>query len=332
MMKSRNTWIFYVFIGVLLLGMLFVTLRFFNGSGRSTVGITYAKAYKINAEKSALIKEVHVVSGQAVKVGELLVELSSYELEMDIDRLQNRIIALKTEQDEKTKLFDSEIAYTKSQDEIDDEKLDAEIAKIQSELRLNSQLAKDFANSTDGSDHSQDPVQLKLKSLNDQKRMHQQSINIKVADIVQKGRTDQTLLNNQIKLLERELEMNVEEKKKLNKYATFNGVIESVFVKNGEEVEAFSPLLSANPSHPTTVVGYFVGRKEREIPMGASVTIMSYDHHQITTSGKVIGFGSVVELPEILQKSTAVKAFGREVFIEINADNNFATGEKVLIK
>jgi multidrug resistance efflux pump len=323
---------FYIFIGALFFGMLFVTMRFFHGSGRSTVGITEAKGYKINAEKSALIKQVHVVAGQEVKVGDLLVELSSYGLEMDIDQLQNKILSLKTEQDEKSKLFDSEIAYTRAQYDIDIEKLEAEIAKIESELKLNDQLAKDFASSSQSSDHSKDPVQLKLKSLNEQKRMHHQAINIKIADINQKGRTDQTLLNNQVKLLERQLAMFVEEKKKLNKYATFNGVIESVFVKNGEEVEAFSSLLSANPSHPTTVVGYFTGRNEREIPMGTSVTVMSYDHHEQFITGKVIGFGSVVELPQILQKSTAVKAFGREVFIEIGADNAFATGEKVLIK
>jgi HlyD family secretion protein len=46
----------------------------------------------------------------------------------------------------------------------------------------------------------------------------------------------------------------------------------------------------------------------------------------------VIGYGSVAELPEILQKSTAVKAFGREIFIEIGLENNFANGEKVLIR
>jgi HlyD family secretion protein len=162
--------------------------------------------------------------------------------------------------------------------------------------------------------------------------MHHQALKIKIADIQQENNTDQILLNNQIKLLEKELDVLLNEKKKLSKYATFNGVIESVYVKADEEVNAFTPLLSANPAHPTTVVGYFTGRKEREMSMGSPVTVMSYNHHSVTIQGKVIGFGSVVELPEILQKSTAVKAFGREVFIEITPDNEFATGEKVLIK
>jgi HlyD family secretion protein len=46
----------------------------------------------------------------------------------------------------------------------------------------------------------------------------------------------------------------------------------------------------------------------------------------------VIGYGSVVQLPLILQKSTAVTGFGREFFVEMDGQNEFATGERVLIR
>jgi HlyD family secretion protein len=46
----------------------------------------------------------------------------------------------------------------------------------------------------------------------------------------------------------------------------------------------------------------------------------------------VIGYGAVTSLPDILQKSTAVKAFGKEVFIEMPLQNDFSTGEKILIR
>jgi HlyD family secretion protein len=62
------------------------------------------------------------------------------------------------------------------------------------------------------------------------------------------------------------------------------------------------------------------------------VRVSAYGNGEIKIIGKVIGYGAVTELPEILQKSTAVKAFGREIFIEIPAQNNFANGEKVLIR
>jgi HlyD family secretion protein len=78
-------------------------------------------------------------------------------------------------------------------------------------------------------------------------------------------------------------------------------------------------------------VGYQVGKKE-SLPVGTKVSVQSYEHSRLSTEGKVIGYGAVVVLPEILQKYPAVKAFGREVFIEISANNGFATGEKVLIR
>lgn len=321
---------FYIFIGLLFVAMIFITLRYFNGSDRSTVGITYAKNYKINAEKPALIKAVHVVPGQQVKEGDLLVALSSQQLEMEIDKLANKIITQQAELKEKAKLVSSDVAYTKAENSIALEELNTDIAEIKSDLKLNEQLVKDVGGKSDV--HTEGPLHTKLMLLDERKRKYQEATDIKIEDILLKNKTDQMLLQNQIVLMQRELVLLTDEKKKLNKYATFNGVVENVYVKNGEEVNAFAGLLSINPTHPTTVIGYFTGKKDRDLPMGSTVTIMSYDHIKITTLGKVIGFGAVVELPEILQKSTAVKAFGREVFIEIDPVNSFATGEKVLIK
>jgi len=60
--------------------------------------------------------------------------------------------------------------------------------------------------------------------------------------------------------------------------------------------------------------------------------VASYDQQRNLVAGRVIGYGSVSELPEILQKSTAIKAFGQQVFIEIPGENAFFNGEKVLIR
>ena len=139
------------------------------------------------------------------------------------------------------------------------------------------------------------------------------------------------MLDNQVRLLQRERDMHLEEKNNLRKVAMVDGVVENVFVKPGEQVDAYSELLSVNPVHPTTVVGYLVGKKNA-LPIGADVVIRSHENPQWTTTGKVIGYGSVVALPEILQKATAVTGFGREFFVEIPAQNSFANGERVLIR
>jgi multidrug resistance efflux pump len=320
---------FYVLILVLFLGMIFLTLKFFRGSGHASVGVTNSRVHKINSEKAALVKNIPVVPGQEVKEGELLVELSSSELEMSLEKLMHKISVLRSDQMEKAKLADSKIALIKAESGIKVEELNTDIAESETDLNLNRQLVQSHSIKWDST--TEQPVSQKIKALKKQRAKQEEASAIRIQDILQENKTEQTLLNNQINLLERELDLLYDEKKKLSKYATGSGVVESVFVKQGEQVESFSPLLSLNTVHPTTVVGYLVGKKE-SLPVGTAVTVRSYEKPRHETPGKIIGYGSVVELPEILQKSTAVKAFGREVFIEIMPDNQFAAGEKVLIR
>jgi multidrug resistance efflux pump len=320
---------YYVFTLLMFVGMLALSLSYFKGSKHSTVGITHSREHKINADKAALVKTVQVRSGQQVKAGDLLVELTSNDLEIEIAKLTNQIEALKAEQIEKAKLAESEIAFIRADDGIRLEEINTDIAQAESELNLNQKLTRNFLTSSDSG--NVEPLKLKLNSLKKQKARQEEAIAIRVKDVLQERDTEQNLLRNQIQLLEKELSLLVNERKSLNKYATSEGLVENVYVRPGEQVDAFTSLLSLNLLHPATVVGYMVGTKET-LPVGRKVDVQSYDHPALSTTGKVIGYGAVVALPEILQKSTAVKAFGREIFIEIGPDNGFATGEKVLIR
>jgi multidrug resistance efflux pump len=320
---------YYIFILLMFAAMMALSLSYFKGSKYSTVGITHSREHKINAEKAALVKAVQVRSGQQVKAGDLLVELTSNELEIEIAKLVNQIEALKSEQIEKAKLAESEIAYIRADDGIRLEEINTDIAQAESELDLNQKLTRNFLTSSDSG--NVEPLKLKLNSLKKQKARQEDAIAIRVKDILQQRDTEQNLLRNKIQLLEKELALLTNERKTLNKYATGEVLVEIVYVRPGEQVDAFTALLSLNLLHPATVVGYIVGTKET-LPVGSEVDIQSYDHPALHAAGKVIGYGAVVGLPEILQKSTAVKAFGREVFIEIGPANGFATGEKVLIR
>ena len=328
MISARINW-FYILIGVLLVSMLYISGRYFKGSGDAAIGIAQTTEYKVNSEKSALVKSVNVVPGMQVKEGDLLIELTGQELEMDIAKLTNRIVILKSEREEKSKLLASEISYIKAQTGIEIEELEEEILQTASELKMNEALTREFVSDKKG---MESPLNIKINSLKQQKQKREEAMNIKIKDVQQRFKTDQYLLENQVVLQESELNLLAEEKRKLNKYASANGVVKNVYVKPGEQVDAFTQLLEINPLRPTTVVAYLVNRKSDVFPIGASVSVSSYDQRRNSIAGKVIGYGSVNELPDILQKSTAVKAFGQEVFIEIPENNLMANGEKVLIR
>ncbi len=328
-MKSQMNW-FYVLIGVMFLAMLFISSRYFKGSGDASIGVAQSREYKINSDKSALVTSIKVVPGQEVNEGDLLIELTSEALEIEIAKLVNRIAVLKSERAEKAKLADAEISYIKAQNNITLEELELEIRQTTSELKMNEALTKDFVSSDKSTTDS--PLEIKINSLKQQKKIHLMAQDIKIKDVLQESTTEQKLLENQIVLQESELELMKSEKSKLNKYASAAGVVKNVYVKAGEQVDAFTPLLEVNPKRPTTIIVYLVGKKSDLYPIGATVSVSSYDQRRNAVAGKVIGYGSVSELPEILQKSTATTAFGQEVFIEVPAENFLANGEKVLVR
>lgn len=326
-MKRINS--FYLFIILLFVGLLTVNSYFFKGS-KSFLGITSSREYKVNVERSALIENVHVVSGQTVKPGDLLVELSSKELELEIAKLKKEIEQAESKMEERTELLNSKLALFEAERRQILSARNNELKAIDNSINLNKSLISRYTGEMI-SDSLSD-LETQKQSIIEESELKIEELNIRILDTRQEYNFDMESERSVIELTQQELEWKQEESRQLNRYATFPGVIENVYVKPGEQVEAFSSIVSINPEHPTSAVGYLVGKKDRDKQLGEQVTIQSLEHKELSAEGRIIGFGSVVDLPEILQKSTAVKAFGLEVFIEIPEENALPVGEKIIIK
>ncbi len=322
---------FYIVIGITFVTLLTVNTRYFKGSD-AFLGITYAKKYQINSEKPAMVIETYIVPGQTVNIGDLLVELESPELELDIKKLEKEILNLQSEKIEKQKLLESKIALLNAEINLIRNETKNRVRSIDARIALNKSLSEGFGLDNSSAADSLSELQLQKKSIQEKGELEIESINIRMKDVLQDHDFDQSQVQATIELAQQELDWRLQEREKLNKYALFDGVIDNVNVKPGEQVESYSTLLSINPVHPISVVGYLVGSKDRDRALGDAVTVQSIEHSTLRTSGRIIGFGSVNMLPSILQKSTAVNAFGLEVFIEIDADNPLPVGEKVMIK
>lgn len=330
---SRKFNIFYIIIALAFISLLTINNRYFKGSS-SFLGVTYAKQYKISNEKISVIEAIHVVPGQRVNEGDLLIELESPELTLDIAKLNKEIELLRSEKLEKVKLLESELKLFDSEKKIIQGDINADIQLIEQEIELNRSITEQILASTGKgiSSDSLSSLRLKIKSIEEKGLLKLDAVDIKVQDLEQDHSFDQSQIQAKIELAQQELDWRLKEETNLNKYAPFSGVIENVYVKSGEYVEAFSSLVSVNPEHPTSVVGYLVGKKERDKILGEKVVVRSLEHPNIEIPGTIIGFGSVTSVPEVLQKSTTVKAFGLEVFIEISEENIFPVGEKIIVK
>ncbi len=313
----------------LLVGLFFITHKLYNGSGKSWVGVAEAKDYTISSEKQATVHSIHVVQGQAIHAGDTLIQLSSVALVQDIEKLENRIGLLQSEKKEKQSLVKSDLALLNSSHSIEVNQLEKEIKEAQSELQLNKSLTADLK--LNNRQPQASPLEEKIKSLEEEIVLRNKSLQIKTSDINQKNDANQSLLQNQIQLLQNEWSILKRENLGLVKVAASDGVVASIPVKQGEEVDSYTNLISILPKSPSSAVGYLQAEKNNPA-IGTKVQLLGYDARWKTAEGKVIGYGAITALPEILQKSTAVKAFGKEIFIELPAQNDFSTGEKLLIR
>ncbi|MAL17324.1 MAG: hypothetical protein CL670_16245 [Balneola sp.] len=331
MLKRINS--FYVIIAVLFVGLLAINNRYFKGSS-SFLGVTYSKVYNIKIEKPAIVQNTYVVPGQTVEPGDLLVELESPSLNLEIQRLKQQIAIYKSQKQEQQKLLESELQLLESKKRIIQSEIDNEVKIIERRISLNRSLTDSIIQNRNRvlQQDSLSTLQLEINSIRQKGMLELEAVDIQITDLNQDHSFDQSQLQAQIDLAQQELEWKIEEDKQLNKYATFKGVIENVYVKPNEQVQEFTSLISINPVHPSSVVGYLVGKKERDKRLGQRVIVRSLEHSEIETTGSIIGFGSVVLLPNVLQQSTTIQTFGLEVFIEIPEENELPVGEKIIVK
>ena len=304
---------------------------FFKGS-KSFIGITYSKPYNINAEKSGIIEKLNVVPGKEVKKGDLLLEVESPQLNLEIQKLKKQIELFKSDIEEKKQLLSSKIKLLESEKSILLKELENEVRILENEIDLNQKLAGKIVTANSEKSETPTALTLQINSLKERSDLELESLDIQIDDITQENEFDQSQIEAQMQLAQEELEWKLREETRLNKYANFTGVIENVFVKEGEEVASFTSLVSVNPKYPSTAVGYLVGKKARDKKLGQNVTVKSQDQPNLQTKGTIIGFGAVVQLPIILEKDSSIKTFGLEIFIELPDNNPLVVGEKIIIR
>ena len=233
-----------------LCALVLVTLQLTQKERLDFVGIVGLRSQEITSSTSARVKKIHVISGQTVKTGDLLLELENPQMELELNRIA------------------AELDYLLEQKEI-------------------------FSTivNTDKVEHS----------------------NIEG-------------LKKQLAILEKE-------KSELFIFSKFDGKVESILKKEGENAQPHLPIMTLLESTPTTIRGYLHESVVGEVSIGTEVLVSHpASGKERSVIGKVISFGSsIVPFPERLLKDPTRPVWGREVMIEIPETNNLILGEKVYI-
>jgi len=321
-----KSWFFYGFVTVAGLALFVVSSKYFNRSAAGIPATATARELVIRSGDQAEVIRVLVQSGQAVRRGDTLLVMSSLDLSGDEEGLSTRIASLETERRARLTGLNNSIQLARNQNSLEVIKLREEINQAERELELNIRLSgrKDLSG-------SETPSAIRIRDLKAREELLQQQLVQKENELRASHATNNAILQNQIELSQLELQAVKIRRKDLIKIADNNAVVGSVPVRPGSAVDAFATVVTLIPANPTIATAYLpTGQSGFEI--GSEVQVETFGDPQSGVTGKVIGYGSMVPLPEILQKSTAVRAFGKEVFIGIPEQNAFTTGEKLLVK
>lgn len=320
---------FFWFTGILFILLLIINTQYFKGN-RSFLGVSYSNPYTINSDRSATVLNTLVSPGETVTNGDTLITLYSPQLELDIEKLRKSNLLTESEIEEKNELLESELALFESEKEQRQQEINAEIKLLSQRLNLQQKLSGNETNLVEINQTNE--IQIQIESLQQQLSLELLAIDIRVNDVTQEHIFDISQIRARQELATQELAWKERMLNNLTRIAQNDGVVERVYVKPSEQVDSYTPLLSINPRHPTSVIGYLVGKKDRNRQIGDTVTVRSSQESSLITTGVITGFGSVVALPAILQNSSSITTFGLEIYVKIPEKNPLPVGEKVIIE
>lgn len=285
----------YIVWLVVLIILVIISLRY-KGESTSFYGIADAREVVINSGNPVEIYKIHVVQGQSIKAGDTLVELKRPELDMKINEINQQLRQVKTQK------------YAKVNS------IRAQINELQAQYERNKKLTaqlKSFGkkNAATDQENTKNPILIKIENLKRELQLATSPAQIKD-----------------------ELNLLLEEKKKLAIFSQINGIIGSVNFKEEEKVSPFTPIITLHTKSPSSIKGYIHEDVYNKIPVGQKVTVTSLSDNKNSVEGEVIGVGSrIVEYPVRLRKRPDFQIWGREIIIKIPDENGFLLGEKVLI-
>lgn len=290
----------------------------------------------INSEHPVEVKKLHVLSGQAVKKGELLVAFERPDLTVEINRLMHQVEELKTRKKVDIDEIRSEVWGLEAEKARKTGEFNYRIQLLRSRLAVNTKLAaglKSIRSSRDqDADEAVNPMEMEIGNLKKELALSIHPIQIRIDLLKNEITSPEDPKKVRLERLEKELEFLLAEKSGLYIHVPISGIVGSVNVKVGEKVPPFTPILTLHAKSPSYVKGFIHENVYNRISVDDTVAVISSAAPERRIKGRVVGVGTrIVAFPERLKNRPGVGVWGREVQISIPG-NDFLLGEKVLVR
>jgi multidrug resistance efflux pump len=279
-----------------------------------------------------VVEEILVKPGQEVKKGEILLRLSRRKAKETLQDQEYRIAELRAKKalwklQKENEILENRIKLKAKLDELESQKnrLKQEIAYKKSLYDGLTQPGKNEA--------AYNYLEAELQNILEAENATRQLYEAKIAGLEKELQLGQSPYEEQIKKYEAEREFEqAQDFQPIVVVAPSDGIVGDIKCKEAEHVSSFSTLMTFYEPHPNIVKGFVHEDLTLKVDIGQEFVVSSLKDENLKYSGKVIGLGSrIVEIPTRLRKIEVIKAYGREVLIEIPASNAFLQNEKVSI-
>ena len=330
-MKRFNI-LYWLVLPALCYGIYQLSLNF-NHQAETFFGFAENKEMQINLEHPLMVNRIAVTPGQAVKKGDLLLEVTRVELDLKLSDVAHNISELEAKTHISRAELQSNVNRLKAQRTEKVSDIQSRIHAVEAEIALNELLVKDLKSVkvSESVTMLNNPNQLKINALKDELRLVVQPLDIEIEHLESELR-GQNPMQVEINRLKMQRAFIVKEQKRLAIYAPSDGLVGTIHCKEGENISSFTTLISFYEKSPNMVVGYVHESFLVQVNIGDSLNVVSSLHPEEKCRGKVMGLGHrIVEIPERLRKIPEMKIYGREVLIQIPSDNRFLQSETVVL-
>ncbi len=308
----------------------------FNYLSRGTAtfyGVAENLETQINLDHAVTVNRIHVSAGQFVAKGTPLLEVTRTALDFKVAELGHEIAELEANDRLAVAELRGTIERLRAQRSEKTGNIQARIRTLESDQALNAALLRKLKSVPASDSARQSPYSARLEALHDELRLAVEPLDAEISRLENELRLIGAPVRAQIGRLKNDVAYTRTEQGRLLLRAPADGLVGSVHCREGENISAFGMMISFYEQNPTRVVGYVHESLILQVKVGDSLQVISSVHPGEQCRGRVSGLGHrVVEIPERLRKIPEIKAYGREVLVEIPLQNSFLQKEKVLLQ
>jgi multidrug resistance efflux pump len=320
----------YLFWAIAFGVVFLIAQRLREQSGQQLFGIAETEGQLTKVEYPVFVQKCLIKVGQQVKKGDTLFVLFRTELDKRTTENLTELHQIEVERTTKNTILDKDIEVFNARQVAHISELQAQINVLRSEITIQNTLKQAIA---EGTPPNNNVKEQEIKGLEESIKQ------VEVQRQEQKKLFDSQRLSTnsisaaRVQQIQNELNFITKEKAKLIVYASCDGFVEQVFVTMNELVSSYQDLVKINPYQPNKVTGFIHESLNIPYRLGDTVTISSFIRPTVRYKAQLVGVSpKLVELPFRLRRNSEVKAWGREVYINVPFKNDFFIGEKILIQ